>query len=853
MRLFINDIEIDLPSNFTIARTKQVNDIGSLNDRQTNYTQKIKLPKTKKNISTFNELGFTGSQSAIPYEKNTVKLYNSNGECEIFDGYCKVFATTDDYYDVAIYDGYISFTKAIENKKIAEVGLPELNHLKNLDTVTDSWSDPTTKYRYNIADYNGKMTYSGGINIDYLIPSALVSYIWDRIFTYFGFTYSGNAFDTQDFQNLWLTYPKELGSETQVTTPVESFNWTTQVTYTNDNPNDLTVFYDNSFTACLGCAAVSNTYISNNDNLSLPIVNNTFNVLETGLYKFTLSGTINRTGLAGTNAEISLWLSQQGAAFFATPMLTFTYGEPFDTVFYFNLEAGDKFSVLCLSFFGSFSIATGNVDTVIEIVEGNTVDFEQALIDFDCKDFINEVVWRLSLTPFKDKYTNDIKFLTHEEWLQTQDVIDLSDRVGKKNNESYIIGNYAQRNLMKFKYNDSQEDHNDGELNIINYNLKDSTTIINSSIFSPERLKTTLIGSPTNVYKFWDKEIKDDGSVNYKSLSNRFYLQRSEFITNTINVGSELLGISETVTKYARERFTGLTFNEVIQGYYQDIYKILNNAKLIEYDLFIDDAFINNLDFTKLYYIKQEASNFILNKIPNYFEKGLYNCELIKVNLDQDIIYTEQNREIFIFGFSGEEGGTGNKKITVFYSFLYYTPVSATIKFRQITGDPTNPTGYTGFEIDDTLNLSVSSFEEVFSNPLLTEEGWYEIQITDNDGLQSNIIYVGVFEDVVTTPVESIYIELETLNPNIIVAHSRDVSYRFNNFTPTTAELRIRAFDIIQNEVYGPETVQTLTDLTGDVLHTVTASFPPTIVFYNVSIITNAGNVNSSINLSSYD
>ena len=181
MRLFINDIEFDLPSNFDIARTKQVNDIGSIADRQTNYTQKIKLPRTKRNESNFNELGFIGSQSLIPYLQNTVKLYNDNGEAEILEGYAKVFGTYTDYYDVAIYDGYISFVKLIENLSLNALDLSEASHLKTLDNVIDSFNDLTV-YKYIVADYNGKALYdTDKINIDYLTPSVPISYLWDKI------------------------------------------------------------------------------------------------------------------------------------------------------------------------------------------------------------------------------------------------------------------------------------------------------------------------------------------------------------------------------------------------------------------------------------------------------------------------------------------------------------------------------------------------------------------------------------------------------------------------------------------------------------------------------------------------
>ena len=853
MRLYINDIEIDLPANFKIARTKQVNDIGSLDDRQTNYTQKIKIPKTKRNVTTFNQLGYTGSTSNIPYQKNTVKLYNSNGECEIFDGYAKVFRTYKDYYDVAIYDGYISFTKAIENKTIAQVGLPDLNHLKNLDTVTDTWSDETTKYRYNVADYNGKMLYDETkLNIDFLIPAALVSYIWDRIFEYFGFTYTGNAFDTQDFQNLWLTYPKEIGAETQVTTLVSDFNWSGQIVYSSTT--GITSF-DQTFTACDGCAEVLNAYIQG---VSFPITggflrNSIFNVLQTGLYKITISGTIGRVGFQGVDDVITLWYNDVGGAVLLgepIDIANYTYGSEFSTVYYINLVAGSTFTIRCNSFIGGtfFSnvTANGDVDTTIEIVEGNTVDFEEALIDFECKDFINEILWRLSLTPFKDKYTNNIKFLTHSEWLQNNTAIDLSDRVGEKLNEKYILGRYAQKNLMKYKYNDSADDYNDGFLRIVNYNLKDSTTIIKSNIYSPELQKTTLVSGLLNVYKFWDKQVKDDGIIKYKSLSNRFYFQRSNFVNFTFTVGSELFGLDQTVSRYAKESFDALSFNEIIERYYQDIYLILNDSKIINYELFLDDAFVSNLDLSNLFYIKQEAANFILNKVPNYISTGVYNCELIQLNIGSDFVETSDNAQILIYAI-GPESALGEKQIETNYIFIEYQPISGTIYMKQLTQDPTLGIVYSGFEITDAIDVNASQFVETLNDPLLTQEGWYEIQIIDIAGIESNKTYLSVFEDFVVSPTNSIEVVLQNFGEQIYVAHDRNVFYKFNNFTPTTAILKVRAWNVLTNTAYGNEIITTLTTLTQDILHSINVNFPPGSIFYLITIETNVINYQSTI------
>jgi len=137
-KLFINNKEVQLENNDTIARTLQVNDIGNLSSRQANFTQNIKVPMTAENMKLFDFLGVAGSQSNFPYQKNLATLISDTGECIVYNGYA-VPTSTKDYYDLQIYDGVIDFYKAIENKKITDVGLAEINHIKNLESVIDSW------------------------------------------------------------------------------------------------------------------------------------------------------------------------------------------------------------------------------------------------------------------------------------------------------------------------------------------------------------------------------------------------------------------------------------------------------------------------------------------------------------------------------------------------------------------------------------------------------------------------------------------------------------------------------------------------------------------------------------------
>jgi hypothetical protein len=85
---------------------------------------------------------------------------------------------------------------------------------KDVATVVNTFTATTLPYKYILADYNGQATYtstSGGISNNYkcrLLPSVKVSYLWDNLFSTYGFTYSGSIFSSPDFTNLYLTYQR---------------------------------------------------------------------------------------------------------------------------------------------------------------------------------------------------------------------------------------------------------------------------------------------------------------------------------------------------------------------------------------------------------------------------------------------------------------------------------------------------------------------------------------------------------------------------------------------------------------------------------------------------------------------
>jgi hypothetical protein len=600
MRLIINGFDIELEPDEKIARTLQVNDILTLSNRQSNYTNTYSIRRTDKNKQTFDLLGVVGIVSFIPYQLNEVYLYTDDGECIVHKGRA-VVQSTDKDYKINIYDGNIDLYKAIENKSLGDLNLSEIDHVKTLATVVNTFT-ANLNYKYIVADFNGKMIYNTNrINIDYLVPSAKVSYLWNKIFSEFGFTYEGSVFNTVDFTNFWLSFPKVIPPQG---TPITVLNTTTTIV-TDQAPPQINYVITQTGTYFLG-----------------------LNDLSTGS---AYADIWNQNGYTGNTYTLNNRIFVNGVLPL-TDIIELQIGDVITTDYIFDetLNLGEYFFE---TYAGDFQY-----QFILEFYQGQIISFSNELKDFSAKDFIAEVLNKFGLTPFKNKYTNHYKFLTLQELLQDNDVIDWSREENKfveKISERYIFGSYAQENNFTYKYNDPESDHYNGDILIENVNLADSKNVVNSKVYAPEKDRTILIHDlQTNVYKMWNKEIKDNGDVVYKGLQKRYYFLReaSHTFTTTTQIGSESAGLHQNITTIPVETFYNLRMEDIIRNYYGNIGAILNYSKIIDATIYLNESDIANIDFSKLYWIKQLSSYFILNKVNNFTAKGITKVELIKVD-----------------------------------------------------------------------------------------------------------------------------------------------------------------------------------------------------------------------------
>ncbi|MGL4346885.1 MAG: hypothetical protein ACRCR9_02220, partial [Chitinophagaceae bacterium] len=241
---------MDLLKSDDIAITRQVNDIGSLSNRNVDFSQKITLPLTANNTRNFNFIYTEGNTSIVPYKRNICELIDADtGEHVIYKGRAVVTKSSNKGYECHIYEGAIDFYKKIENKYLTETGLEGLDHLKNTTTVVASFSS-TLPYAYLISDYNGRNSDTLlpsnvflDISIDYQVPSARVSFLMDRVSNFTGFTFNGATFQTEAFKNWFLTFPKPVPENYPVVDPITSQNSTITESIILEPSGEYVYFY----------------------------------------------------------------------------------------------------------------------------------------------------------------------------------------------------------------------------------------------------------------------------------------------------------------------------------------------------------------------------------------------------------------------------------------------------------------------------------------------------------------------------------------------------------------------------------------------------------------------------------
>lgn len=674
---------IYLPNDEKITYKKQVNDLADIRANNASFTSSFKIPKTHESIEIFENLGYVGDTSTIPYSKVLATL-KYNGINIITDGWLIVNDVNKDHYNVAIIDGIIDFYKEISDKKLSDLNLSELNHLKNVYNVGNSFF-MNLPYCYILNHYTEPRVWQDddGVftNIDYLVPSAKIKYLWDKIFSTLGWTYSGSVFDSELFNNAYITYPKS-NSEPLLTPivkytkeyleqggffdvhpyfPNTQFN-TQGFEYSFNSP--MSVFFDSDIyisglvTQQLVVTKLPNILFYQNGNYHLNI-----EFGATADYHFGIDLSIALPSVKVTapvwfvimkgNQQIAKIRSDQSHQF---PYVASSGGDILslkiislnrpELLAYMDEEDIDtNLTNLVLRKLDNLDL--DELEIVVSKNELVVTDFTQEFKNFSIKDFIKEISIRYGLTAIPQNDSRHISFFTLEEMLNTSssNVINWSDKYIARTNEEYTIGSYAQKNWLRHKYTQEDVVYNDGFFHVNNQNLDIESNYFESKFFSPEEFAVEYphyqpLSDDIDVFPtlIWSTEVKDnDGvaEVTYKSENNRYYLINTRKSPRTFRLKSVLSGQEYTLYSSVPVAQTShfLMKNMVDQNYNQpqQVSKLFNNTRVHQIELILDLDEIQNIDFKKVYYFEQEANYYKLNNLQWKSDSSLVKGEFVRV------------------------------------------------------------------------------------------------------------------------------------------------------------------------------------------------------------------------------
>lgn len=604
--IWMNGEPLDLYIGTDIKHTLQINDVADVKDRQTSFTESFTIPRTARNVYLLKGLGIPSNTSVIPYQKPNA-VVKIDGFDFLVNAWLNV-KETDEEYKIYIYSGIIEFFKKFENATIGgsmKELITEIDHNKNLATVAASQTNDNLKYAYLFADFNGRThrkTDSSVLNIDYVVPSVLVSYLFEKIHQFAGYTFTGSFIGSDDYENWYITYPK-APEDTQ------------SIVYYSGNDS-----FSFNFNGQNG---------QQNDELLLSFNNGSSNgvkFIETGIYSISVNGN------AGVNNPVPSGVNNTSSV-----------------EFYYSINGG---SLISLNNPGNITISINQNDVIVfhytvyaewngngifgaEIKKLEDVSFTEELTDLKITDFLKDIYNILGLTPMIDNVKKLIEYKSNYERFKSTEVEDWSNYLVSIEKESYSFGTYAKQNYLRYKYNDQEESHSDGYFKIENENLDDSKTLFSSYTYSVEKEQSEFLINSTNtetvrVFKLYEKEAQDGSTeLKYKGLSKRYFYLRMRKLSINAVIGSDIQNANQSVSVIKIGEFSKLSMDYFIGKYYSAFMSVVGHPVLWDAKLIIPYPKLLKLDLSKVYYFKQLQQYCIINKIT--FDQNDATAELVMI------------------------------------------------------------------------------------------------------------------------------------------------------------------------------------------------------------------------------
>jgi hypothetical protein len=231
-KLVAEGVILDLFADEEIRLSDNVTGLFDLGVLPSDFTRQISLPGTKKNNAFFEHVYDISVQNPDRFSTNQkVSAYLDFDGIYLAQGYLQLNKVNIiankfiDSYEVTIYGAVSSFARLVNRTFLTDLSnLSVYNHTASLAAITSSWSGSLFNgdIVYPLAEYGQKIEYTpeennfgidsqfGGLCVQDFKPSIRLKAVWDKIFEFAGFTYSGSFFNEPWLDNVYMVCNRQL-------------------------------------------------------------------------------------------------------------------------------------------------------------------------------------------------------------------------------------------------------------------------------------------------------------------------------------------------------------------------------------------------------------------------------------------------------------------------------------------------------------------------------------------------------------------------------------------------------------------------------------------------------------------
>ena len=707
--LYINNILIDLPEN-SVSRTLQINDVGDIEDRQANYSNNIKIPRTSKNIKTFEMLGIQGSNTRIQYTNVSIK-YVVNGIELISNGY-GVVKKTNEYYNLVVYDGNIAMSDLLGSKQLNSLDFSLYNHTLSNSLFLNSFTN-TSGYIYGLAKYyDGFNTDVFDVNL--ITPSFFVSTLFEIIFTQKGYSITGDIFSNYDYLSRVISMNN--GYER-----IETEN--KMLVFSRDNSTDPEVL--DTFDIQTLKEYLIDSYVVTSDNTHNININGLISLISVGENP-AINVNVNGISLLSENIEGLSSLEYNTNVYAKTgDVITVTL----------LLDSVDVSGTQTINYETNYTttIETNNITIPI--------DFSKIIGEETQIDFVKDIMQRFGLVFRKIRNKKEFEFIQIKELLtDLEGAEDWSNKYSNFTSEEYK-SSYGQINKIKYIYDDNDTGitptFGNGEILIDDVNLTSEKTLF-TSLFKASELTDSSLCKLQQWEDVEEDDIttiipKEDGIRIFKinKLTDSFKFRFNNSVQNSATFNGAVAYLD----------FNSINYQNEISTYYPEFVGMLNNYKSITLGLNLSIIDIYNLDFFKLKYFNQLGKYYYLNKVSSYKPNKITKVELIQISDkilgENEIIgnysgystYSATLTSVSYGGMIGSYNGNSNYMATLRVSVLKDFLMSDGVDESLVCSETPNTTYYhNGVSSNPSINDTIYT-DSLGSSPVVGNNKYFKIPL----------------------------------------------------------------------------------------------------------------------------